>query len=77
MIELDEANDAARRRKMRNIRFINKMRLERAYLLEKLCELQKKNGEAIEGLPTDMDEDSEGSSEGPPTVSFWCLSLQS
>ncbi|KAL8662367.1 MAG: hypothetical protein Q9202_004762 [Teloschistes flavicans] len=67
MIELDEANDAARRRKMRNIRFINKMRLERAYLLEKLCELQKKNGEAIEGLPTDMDEDSEGSSEGPPT----------
>ncbi|KAL8691357.1 MAG: hypothetical protein Q9218_003401 [Villophora microphyllina] len=43
------------------------MRLERAYLLEKLAELQKKNGEPIEGLPTDMDEDSEGSSEGPPT----------
>ncbi|KAL9577767.1 MAG: hypothetical protein Q9212_006156 [Teloschistes hypoglaucus] len=67
MVELDESNDAARLRKMRNTRFINKMRLERAYLLEKLCELQKKNGEAIEGLPTDMDEESEGSSEGPPT----------
>lgn len=69
MMELDESNDAARLRKMRNTRFINKMRLERAYLLEKLCELQKKNGEAVEGLPTDMDEESEGSSEGPPTVS--------
>ncbi|KAL8732701.1 MAG: hypothetical protein Q9181_003869 [Wetmoreana brouardii] len=67
MIELEEANNAAHLRKVRNERFIRKMRLERAILLEKLDKILKKNGDSIEGLSAPNDEDSEGSSEGPPT----------
>lgn len=64
--ELDEYNDATRQRVIRNNRAIRKMRLERAFLLKCVGEVIEKKGLNINGL---VDPDSEGSSEGPPTVS--------
>ncbi len=68
-----EADNAAKRLRMdRNKRFIEKMRLEQAIMLEHLGKIQPKKGLTPEGLPVydfDADDpDSEGSSEGPPTV---------
>ena len=68
MAEVEESNDAFRLRKARLNRGIRKMRLERAYLLETLGKRMRKNGSGVDGMPTYYDEDSEGSSEGPPTV---------
>ena len=68
MIEVEESNDAFRIRKARLTRGIRKMRLERAYLLEILGKRMKKNGSSIDGFQQAYDEESEGSSEGPPTV---------
>ncbi|KAL8774225.1 MAG: hypothetical protein Q9209_000976 [Squamulea sp. 1 TL-2023] len=67
-----EADNAAKRLRMdRNKRFIEKMRLEQAIMLEHLGKVQQKKGLTPEGLPVydfDVDDpDSEGSSEGPPT----------
>lgn len=71
MTEVEENNDAFRLRKVRLTRGIRKMRLERAYLLENLGKRMKKNGNSsIDGLQGVYDEDSEGSSEGPPTVRY-------
>lgn len=68
MTEVEESNDAFRLRKVRLTRGIRKMRLERAYLLETLGKRMKKNGSVRDGLQGVYDEDSEDSSEGPPTV---------
>lgn len=68
LIEVDEENDAKRLRIARLHQGIRKMRLERAYLLEALAKRQKKNGSSVDGFPVAYDEESEGSSEGPPTV---------
>lgn len=67
LIEVDEDNDAKRLRIARLHQGIRKMRLERAYLLEALAKRQKKNGGSVDGFPVAYDEESEGSSEGPPT----------
>ena len=67
MNEVEESNDAFRLRKVRLMRGIRKMRLERAILLENLSKRMKKNG--VGGPNAVYDDDSEGSSEGPPTVS--------
>lgn len=69
MNEVEESNDAYRLRKARLTRGIRKMRLERAYLLEILGKRMKKNSSSVDGFQGFYDEDSEGSSEGPPTVS--------
>ncbi len=66
--EVEETNDTFRLRKVRLMRGIRKMRLERAFLLETLGKRMKKNGSGINGMQGIYDEDSEGSSEGPPTV---------
>ena len=66
--EVEETNDSFRLRKIRLMRGIRKMRLERAFLLETLGKRMKKNGSGINGMQGFYDEDSEGSSEGPPTV---------
>ena len=66
--EVEEANDTYRLRKVRLMRGIRKMRLERAFLLEALGKRMKKNGSGFNGMQGIYDEDSEGSSEGPPTV---------
>ncbi|KAL8803321.1 MAG: hypothetical protein Q9200_006270 [Gallowayella weberi] len=68
-----EAENAAKRIRIdRNKRFVEKMRLEQAILLEHLGKIQQKKGLTPEGLPLydfpEDDPDSEGSSEGPPTV---------
>ena len=68
LIEVDEDNDAKRLRIARLHQGIRKMRLERAYLLEALAKRQRKNGSSVDGFPMAYDEESEGSSEGPPTV---------
>lgn len=68
MNEVEESNDAFRLRKVRLMRGIRKMRLERAFLLEVLGKRMRKNGTGINGAHGVYDEDSEGSSEGPPTV---------
>jgi hypothetical protein len=57
MNEVEEANDAARQRLARINRSIQKMRLERAFLLEQLAKRTSTNVE-----------DSEGSPSPPPTV---------
>ena len=69
MNEVEESNNAYRLRKVRLMRGIRKMRLERAFLLETLGKRMRKNGSGINGLTGTYDEDSEGSSESPPTVS--------
>ena len=68
--EVEESNDQFRLRKVRLLRGIRKMRLERAYLLEILGKRMKKNGSGGTGDPAYYDEDSEGSSDGPPTVRY-------
>ena len=68
LVEVDEDNDSKRLRIARLHLGIRKMRLERAYLLEALAKRQKKNGSSVDGFPVAYDEESEGSSEGPPTV---------
>ena len=73
MQEVEESNDVFRVRKARLARGIRKMRLERAYLLEMLGKRMKKNGSSVDGFPQPYDEESDGSSEGPPTVVFPCL----
>ncbi|KAL6716932.1 hypothetical protein ACLMJK_004844 [Lecanora helva] len=65
--EVEEANDASRVRIVRLNRGIRKMRLERAYLLEGLAKRMKKNGGSVDGFQGLFDEESEGSSEAPPT----------
>ena len=55
--EIEEANDASRVRLVRMQRAIEKMRLERAFLLEQLAKRTSTNVE-----------DSEGSPSPPPTV---------
>lgn len=55
--EVEEANDAARLRRLRLNRAIMKMRLERAFLLEQLAKRMDYNAEG-----------SEPSSSPPPTV---------
>ena len=69
MQEVEESNDAFRVRKARLARGIRKMRLERAYLLEMLGKRMRKNGNSTDGFLQPYDEESDGSSEGPPTVS--------
>lgn len=56
--EVEEANDAARVRLARLQRQVEKMRLERAFLLEQLAKRTSTNVE-----------DSDGSPSPPPTVS--------
>ncbi len=68
MTEVEESNDGCRLRKARLQRGIRKMRLERAYLLEILAKRMKKNGGSIDGFQCIYDEESDGSSEAPPTV---------
>lgn len=68
--EIEESNDTFRVRKIRLNRAIRRMRLERAYLLENLAKRMKKNGNGPDGLSGFFDEESEGSSDGPPTVSL-------
>ncbi|KAL9104319.1 MAG: hypothetical protein Q9163_000710 [Psora crenata] len=68
MAEVEESNDAFRLRKVRLNRGIRRMRLERAYLLETLGKRMRKNGSSMDGIQSYYDEDSEGSSEGPPTI---------
>lgn len=57
--DIEDANDAARLRKIRLARAIKKMRLERAFLLEQLAKSQR--------IAAD-DADSDKSSSAPPTV---------
>lgn len=57
MNEVEEANDASRQRIVRMERSIQKMRLERAFLLEQLSKRTSTNVE-----------DSDGSPSPPPTV---------
>ena len=68
LIEVEESNDAARIRKVRLERGIRKMRLERAFLLDQLAKRMKKNPHILAENGLEEDE-SEDSSEGPPTVS--------
>lgn len=66
MNEVEEHNDTLRLRKVRLERGIQKMRLERAILLETLAKRMQKQG--ADGASGAYDDESEGSSEGPPTV---------
>lgn len=66
--EVEESNDVYRLRKIRLERGIRKMRLERAILLEALGKRMRKNSNGENGSHGFYDEESEGSSEGPPTV---------
>lgn len=70
MNEVEESNDAFRLRKVRLMRGIRKMRLERAFLLDILGKRMRKNGTGTNGLHGIYDEESEGSSDGPPTVNY-------
>lgn len=63
MTEVEQSNDSFRLRKNRLLRGIRKMRLERTILLDLLGKRMRKNG--TNGY---YDTDSEGSSDGPPTV---------
>jgi len=63
MAEVEQSNDNFRLRKTRLLRGIRKMRLERTILLDLLGKRMRKNG--ANGY---YDTDSEGSSDGPPTV---------
>ena len=60
--EIEDANDAARLRKKRLDRSILKMRLERAFLLERLAKSQK--------LDTATADESDASVSPPATVSL-------
>ena len=70
MAEVERHNDEMRLLRARRLRSIRKLRLERALLLEHLGKRMKKNDKNPHGLATVFDEDSEGSSDGPPTVCF-------
>lgn len=70
MNEVEESNDAFRLRKVRLMRGIRKMRLERAFLLDILGKRMRKNGAGPNGIHGMYDEESEGSSDGPPTVGY-------
>lgn len=77
MNEVEESNDAFRLRKIRLMRGIRKMRLERAFLLEILGKRMRKNVAGTNGFHGIYDEESDGSSDGPPTVNrqlsgFYC-----
>lgn len=74
MSEVEESNNAYRLRKVRLMRGIRKMRLERAFLLDILGKRMKKRGRGMNGGPEFYDEDSEDSSDAPPTVSHVGLS---
>ena len=65
MAEVEQSNDSFRLRKNRLLRGIRKMRLERTILLDLLGKRMRKNG--VNGY---CDTDSEGSSDGPPTVRY-------
>ena len=65
MSEVEQNNDSVRLRKTRLLRGIRKMRLERSLLLNELKKRMRKS-DSNGGY---WDEDSEGSSENPPTVS--------
>ena len=69
MLEVEENNDATRLRRARLLRGIRKMRIERAILLDSLSKRMRKNGAG----GTAFDEDSEDSTESPPTVSTLSL----
>ena len=75
LMEVEESNDQARVRKVRLERGIRKMRLERAFLLDQLAKRMRKNPHILgpDGLE---EEESEDSSEGPPTVSAFRISLK-
>lgn len=64
--EVEDANDAARLRLARIKRQVEKLRIERAFLLEQLAKRTSTNVE-----------DSEGSPSPPPTVSFTLPALLS
>ena len=66
--EVEDQNDAARLRKLRLIRGVRKLRLERSMLLQALSRRQHKNGHGAIGLYDD--EESDDSSDNPPTVSL-------
>lgn len=70
MAEVEQNNDAFRLRKNRLLRGIRKMRLERSLLLHELGKRMRKNG--ANGY---WDDESPGSSEGPPTVCFHLSSI--
>ena len=70
MGEVEQNNDSFRLRKNRLLRGIRKMRLERSFLLHELGKRMRKNG--ANGY---WDEESEGSSEGPPTVCYHLLPI--
>ncbi len=72
-IEVEESNDTYRLRKARLQRGIRKMRLERAYLLEILGKRMNKNSDSVDAYMDPHDEDSEGSSEAPPTVCIFTI----
>ncbi|KAI4146195.1 MAG: hypothetical protein L6R39_003545, partial [Caloplaca ligustica] len=65
--EVNASNDAVRERIVRQTRAVRKLRLERAILLNRLADIINKNGADVESLGIVYDDDSEGSSEGPPT----------
>ncbi|KAI4192621.1 MAG: hypothetical protein LQ346_004219, partial [Caloplaca aetnensis] len=67
LIEIETQNDATRERIVRSERGIRKLRLERAILLTRLSEIISRNGEDVDGVGHMYDDNSEGSSEGPPT----------
>ncbi|KAL8903183.1 MAG: hypothetical protein Q9207_004105, partial [Kuettlingeria erythrocarpa] len=67
LIEIETQNDATRERIVRSERGIRKLRLERAILLTRLSEIISRNGEDVDGVGNLYDDNSEGSSEGPPT----------
>lgn len=71
MNEVEESNDAYRLRKVRLLRGIRKMRLQRAFLLEALANRMKKTRRhgGILSERHDYGDESKGSSGGPPTVS--------
>lgn len=66
MIEVEEQNDQMRLRRTRLIRGIRKMRLERAILMDVLAKRMRKNDSG--GPLGTYDEESEDSSDAPPTV---------
>lgn len=70
MNEAEESNDAYRLRKVRLLRGIRKMRLQRAFLLEALAQRMKKTRRqgGILNERHDYGDESEGSSGRPPTV---------
>ena len=67
MQEVEDNNDTARLRRTRLLRNIHKMRIERTILLDSLQKRMRKNGTGG-ALGQAYDEESEDSTESPPTV---------